>query len=283
MLTVALAAWSLTALYAQPARSDDARAQARAYVQEEVLPVVQAQRARLDAHLSADEQTQLADIRSELKALRDNRPDRGTFGPGHPPTEAQRAAFRSQRDQHIALMDQVEDLATAHAGEIQTLLDELQPQAEAWRAHLASLRPAGAPADSLRGRHEGRPDPGMGAMHHGGHHRGGHHPGGAHMRFLSPQGFLLLDPAAGGDMGLQLAPNPARTTQQVRFDLPQAGKVSLRILDTNGQVVKTLFTDSYREAGTHTATVATADLRPGIYFYQIDGPTGTQTTKLIVE
>jgi flagellar hook assembly protein FlgD len=72
----------------------------------------------------------------------------------------------------------------------------------------------------------------------------------------------------------QNTPNPFNPATQIRFELPDAMRVSLRIFDVHGRLVRDLL-DERREAGAsvvqwngtdeHGATVAT-----GIYFYVLD-------------
>ncbi len=75
-------------------------------------------------------------------------------------------------------------------------------------------------------------------------------------------------------------PNPFRSTTTIQFSLSDAGYIRLRLYNTLGQLVETLAEGRY-SAGTHTVTVAGADLPGGVYLYQLETPNGQQMGKLL--
>lgn len=95
---------------------------------------------------------------------------------------------------------------------------------------------------------------------------------------IGPAGQLVGvgDPPALAP-ALELAapsPNPASRATTLRFALPVASRVSLRIYDTGGRLVRTLL-DDVRPAGAHTAAWDLQDDRghrtsTGIYFVRLD-------------
>lgn len=76
-------------------------------------------------------------------------------------------------------------------------------------------------------------------------------------------------------VALGLFPNPAR--HQVTVQLPAAG-TRLQVSDLLGRALLTL-----PPAGTSTATLDLAALRPGTYLVQADSPAGRATRRLVVE
>ncbi len=60
-------------------------------------------------------------------------------------------------------------------------------------------------------------------------------------------------------------PNPFNPTTEIRFDLPEAGNVSLVVYDVLGREVATLAT-GYREVGYHLAIWNAAGQASGVYF-----------------
>ena len=81
-------------------------------------------------------------------------------------------------------------------------------------------------------------------------------------------------------------PNPMRNSTAIEYYVPTAQKVSLRIYDVSGQLIKTLL-DSPMEAGTHQAVWNGLDeqgraVSSGVYFYQLQGETENTTKKLVV-
>jgi hypothetical protein len=81
-------------------------------------------------------------------------------------------------------------------------------------------------------------------------------------------------------------PNPTRKNTIIEFQIPTAQKVTLRIYDATGQLIKTVF-DSHRDAGIHRVIWDGLDehgkpVASGVYFYQLQGETDHATRKLIV-
>ncbi len=78
-------------------------------------------------------------------------------------------------------------------------------------------------------------------------------------------------------------PNPFRVETQLRFALPQAGHVSLRVYNVAGQLVETVV-DGTLSAGEHSARFAAKSLPSGMYFAQLklgNGETVGRTVVLI--
>ncbi len=67
---------------------------------------------------------------------------------------------------------------------------------------------------------------------------------------------------------LQNYPNPFNNSTVISFELPEEGRMTLKIYNMLGQEVKTLF-DGIRNAGKHNEAYSFNDLPSGIYFYQI--------------
>ena len=81
------------------------------------------------------------------------------------------------------------------------------------------------------------------------------------------------------------APNPFRGTTQIRFDLPRPGKVSLRIFDVTGRLVRTLV-DGEEPAGYRAVQWNGLDesgkrASAGVYFYSLQAEDRTFQKKMI--
>ncbi|MEM6768442.1 MAG: hypothetical protein AAF655_26120, partial [Bacteroidota bacterium] len=130
-----------------PPQRKEAREAVKAYVSTNVLPAISEQRYKLDAYLSADEQTSLAVIRAELAELKEGRKvkrqeKRAAFkesGERPVPTEEERAEMKASAKTLRLLMTRAWEIADAHEAEIETLLAELAPQKEIWKEGIKSI------------------------------------------------------------------------------------------------------------------------------------------------
>ena len=76
-------------------------------------------------------------------------------------------------------------------------------------------------------------------------------------------------------------PNPFNPTTTIRFDVPEASKVSLIVYDMLGRQVANLV-DGFVSAGKYTATFDARSLSSGAYIYRLETPKGTFTKKLLL-
>ncbi|HEX7357869.1 MAG TPA: carbohydrate-binding module family 20 domain-containing protein [Ignavibacteriaceae bacterium] len=76
-------------------------------------------------------------------------------------------------------------------------------------------------------------------------------------------------------------PNPFNPSTQIRFAIPEAGIVNIRVFNTLGQEVATLVSD-YRNAGSYEVDFNASNLSSGIYFYTITANNFTQTNKMML-
>ena len=86
---------------------------------------------------------------------------------------------------------------------------------------------------------------------------------------------LVLDPPE---------PHPVAENLNVSFHLPNAGRIQLRLIDSQGRVVRTL-ADRWEEAGSHRLSWHTNDgvaLGSGIYFMELVSGTGFASRKILV-
>jgi len=76
-------------------------------------------------------------------------------------------------------------------------------------------------------------------------------------------------------------PNPFNATTQMRFDLPRAATVKLRIYDVLGRETATLV-NSMKPAGQHAVTWSAAGLPSGLYFARFEAGSYTQIRKVLL-
>jgi hypothetical protein len=78
---------------------------------------------------------------------------------------------------------------------------------------------------------------------------------------------------------LKVAPNPFTEFAQLSFELPESGRVQVRIMDITGKVVESW--EQQLGTGTHQYQVNTTQFRPGLYIYQVTSQGMTSATKMI--
>jgi alpha-amylase len=76
-------------------------------------------------------------------------------------------------------------------------------------------------------------------------------------------------------------PNPFNPSTRIRYDLPEKSQVRIVVVNTLGQVVRTLI-DAVREAGFHEVEFDASNLASGIYLYTIQAGSYVATKKCLV-
>jgi hypothetical protein len=76
-------------------------------------------------------------------------------------------------------------------------------------------------------------------------------------------------------------PNPFNPSTVIRFHMPEATQVSLKVYDTAGRLVSTLV-NGWREVGTHEVTFDGQNLSSGIYLYTLTAGQNVSTGKMVL-
>ncbi|MCX6641593.1 MAG: right-handed parallel beta-helix repeat-containing protein [bacterium] len=76
-------------------------------------------------------------------------------------------------------------------------------------------------------------------------------------------------------------PNPFNPTTVIRFDLPEAAKVTLEVFDINGRAVGVQHVESL-QSGTHEITFDGSGLPSGIYVYRLTAGASTASGKMVL-
>ncbi len=76
-------------------------------------------------------------------------------------------------------------------------------------------------------------------------------------------------------------PNPFNPLTKINYSLPQGVKVSIKIYDILGKLVKELVNE-YKDAGTYTVTFDGSNVASGVYFYKIEAGKFTDTKKMVL-
>lgn len=76
-------------------------------------------------------------------------------------------------------------------------------------------------------------------------------------------------------------PNPFNPVTNIKFNIAENGKVSLKIYDISGRAVITMV-DGYINAGSYNAEVDASQLSSGVYFYSLVTDKFVQTKKMVL-
>ena len=76
-------------------------------------------------------------------------------------------------------------------------------------------------------------------------------------------------------------PNPFNPTTIIRYQMPEAGNVTLKIYDILGREVKTLV-DEFKDKGSYNVIFDGSNLASGIYIYTLNVNNFTMTKKLLL-
>jgi Secretion system C-terminal sorting domain len=77
-------------------------------------------------------------------------------------------------------------------------------------------------------------------------------------------------------------PNPFNPSTKIKFNIGQAGNVSLKIYNVMGQLVKTVIDNAYKNSGQFEYSVKMDNLTSGIYFYTLTQGNQTLTKKMVL-
>lgn len=265
-----------------------------AYIQEKVMPVIREQRAKLEAKISPADQALLAQLRQEMEALRPEkkaaRQDmRQMRHRGQQPTEAQRAERHAVREQMHGIMDQAEQIATRYSADMEALHAEIAPQAETWKRELSAMaRPMAE--DKKRPESCEKVCERKGDKAGSGHRPGGKGPLGRFERKMDAAHFILMDPNGefpqenSGEAALptvDVFPNPARTSNSLRYEVETPGNVVVQLMTKDGRVVRNLVNE-HHEAGTYSIDVETSDLNTDVYYYRVIDASGPRSKRFSI-
>ncbi|MBE0638820.1 MAG: T9SS type A sorting domain-containing protein [Bacteroidales bacterium] len=267
----------------------NANPEMRKDVHEKILPLITKQRLELDKTINEADKAEIGRLRAGLSNLRTQHLAKITEikATDEVPSLEQRQEMRALRNQMATLMNDAEIIADRYDATITLLLEEIRPEIE--KIHQENC-PVG------KGSGAGCPNAPQGKKHQ---YRGKKGPGmppgeGYHFqRMLTPEGFLLFDPAEpfpldektelpGEKMEVSVFPNPASQSTQISFELDQPARVIIYLLDSDGNEMLKV-TETKADAGLFSTPFVVDELKDGLYFIQIKVGNDTSVKRLIVK
>ena len=107
------------------------------------------------------------------------------------------------------------------------------------------------------------------------------HGNGAFQRDLLEEEIVSTKNTLSKNFNLNIFPNPVRFNATIQYEQAIAGKINLRLVNVQGQVVKNLFNDT-QTTGIQSLKLNPSDLDRGLYYLQLITENGTITKKVVV-
>lgn len=267
---------------AQRAKADEHRTQMKAmnqelrsYQAENVLPVLKVQRAKLESKISKEDQELIATLRSErTKAGRNGNQMRKSDGMRKPEGRKGRAeGGKRGKGTNPEKHAQVKALVDKYSANMDALYQEIATQEQQWQADrkaiVAKYR-AEQPEKKDAVKDFKSNNAGAGRSNEKGD-------------FRKKLSFLLLDPKAEAPVQLNQIkrqinafPNPASDLQNLEFEVLKTGKVTVEIIDQQGNIIKTVFSGNL-EQGLNKLEIPMEGMKSKLYFYRITDAAGVST------
>lgn len=80
---------------------------------------------------------------------------------------------------------------------------------------------------------------------------------------------------------VSIYPNPLRQSATIRFELQEASRVTISVLDVNGRILRTVVDNSFYPSGRHEVSIDRGNLPAGQYLYQLRTDGGAVTKQMV--
>ena len=274
----------------------ESRQMVKAYIEQNILPVAIEERNDFESILTISEKEKINELRERKQALRaKNKANMEEFGRRRgdgndvrpEPTDEQLAEMRMARKERRLITTEAFEIIDNHEDFFIAMENDLKDERTKWRNDVKAMIEVGnenaerPERGEMRKRGDGR---------HGGAHHGGRNGRSAHRgkmdKMFTPVAFLLMDPAnpqfAEGPGDINIYPNPASGKQTIAIDLQEASIVKVKLIDTDGKILETLFNGNLVK-GSNDIEVDLSERDGQQYFYKITTPNGTKTKRVLLK
>lgn len=258
------------------------KAEIKAYHEENVKPVMLAQRQKLEEKITAEDKATIAELRklsAQRKKMHEGRKHRKRGmhkGDGEKRTRKQGPKMEGKEDSYKQLKGLVEKYDT----EITALMEEIESERETWKEANKAIREKYMPQPEGEVK-EGHERHGK-KMKHRKHHSG--RAGKAHFLLMDPNGESEAMPETqmqGALTEVSIFPNPATTRNTINFEVKKAGQIRIELHNEAGNTLKVIV-DGYREVGQYSEEVDLSNVKDGAYYYSIMDQQGISTKAVII-
>lgn len=300
------------------AQFKEAKHELKAYHQNEVMPVLLKQRAKLEKEISRKDSKEIAKLRSivgkfksekktELKAKKEAwKKEKDQLSREEKMAKKEDFFGHKKRGYHskFGLIEDFEEQFPKEAAQLQTLeakyqadiirlMDEIAAERTKWKAkkeasHIAKFHGHKKKCDQSKDCKNGKAHD----DHKNGANRKVAH--GEQMEKLKRIKFLLMDPKMETEVestapfrsesvhNTKIFPNPATNNQTLEFEITESGNVLVEIIDKKGKVIKQVY-NGHLDKGVQSINVDITDLKGYVFYYRITDRSGTSSTKFMTK
>ncbi len=245
----------------------DLRKEMKAYVEQNILPVMADQRQKLEKNISAEDKTQIAAIRKDMNKLHEERKKafKNALNNDETPSREEVKAYRnSMREKHQESLEKTRELVLKYDDQIVALFDEIKPKTQQWEEDLNAI--AEKHQDQTKENEDLRPL-----------RRKRRAPAHDIHKMLKKGRFLLMDPSkpetlttenAGPEVEVRLFPNPTNGPTTISYTLYVDSEISIEIRNEQGSLVKTI-DKGLVNTGLHRETIDLSSEKSGIYYVSL--------------
>jgi hypothetical protein len=277
LLLVCLLAVLTPALAGGKGRKDpELRKELKAYMRENVMPVLRKQRLKLETQLSAQDKAELAKLRASLqqtkaetKALHQNL-KKEREASKTPLTAEQKEALKAQREKTRQVYVAAGTIASKYKPQLEKMNAAIAHDRARWDADIKAIL-----AKYKTGTEGNEPEKQRKRFEQ--HLR--------HRQLLRPARFILWDATNAKKAGkvkgsATVYPNPGTSAQTINYMVAKEGNVKVSLVDSRGTTLRTLLNEQQTK-GKHSLEVSLNDLSDGTYYYKIETAAGTETKRII--
>lgn len=265
--------------------SEEAKKEIGFYKKQNIEPVMKAQRAKLEAELSAEDKASIAELRTAFQAQKEKmKALKQQEGERKMKKEAFMELKKGMKTQH----EQLKALTEKYDQEISDLFAEIEEDAQKWKEDIHAIakkyrndvKEKEREGERVRGR-KGEPKHGR-----RGYGKKEHRGFGKNMK---KGHFLLMDPtdntaeaeALLTSADIEVYPNPTNSYTTLTYTVNVAGNYRVELRDERGNVLKVL-ADGPKETGEYTEEIDLSTVDGGVYYIAISNEASLISKKLIV-
>ncbi len=280
------------------AEKSDFRSNKKKEFIENVLPIMLAERQKLEREIDAADKVEInklraiaADVKAEFKKEKEtskhekNRP----HGRDHQEHGKKKKFFKALMENHPEAKASAEQLVNKYEHQIDQHQAVIQPAVDKWKAEIKAKK-----LEKMNERLKHHPEKREAIERKIAEKKAKYE---QKRSFGKKLKFLLLDPNASNqsmaedfqeynsptrsDSGSNVYPNPGSDMQTLDFEVRKSGTVNIVIINDSGKVAQEVY-NTFMEIGSHSLKVDVSRLSSGTYYYKITDRVGSTTQQMVI-